>query len=208
LAYFLNASGIVTDDLIGDGYDVAQSLRLKMANAFFKMSRSRSTRLSSASSSLTRVSREEATGPLSRSSSRFQRYNRFVPERPNRSTTDCAECPSRSICTPGFWSPPHKVLQRLLEPREGCEEASPRCRAKVLRDRSIVNRFEQSVGSGSITPDRRDIRESNRALIEMIRRDSFSTVRMRVRSVIGNHLPTTQNRTEVHEPGLVLHRRR
>lgn len=102
LAYFLNASGIVTDDLIGDGYDVAQSLRLEMANAFFKMSRSRSTRLSSASSSLTRVLREEATGPLSRSSSRFQRYNRFVPERPSRSTTDCAECPPRSICTASF----------------------------------------------------------------------------------------------------------
>jgi len=68
LTYFLNASRMITDDLIGDSYDVAQSLRLKMANAFFKMSRSRSTRLSSASSSLTRESREEATGPLSRSS--------------------------------------------------------------------------------------------------------------------------------------------
>ena len=43
---------------------ICYSLRPKIANAFFKMSRSRSTRLSSASSSRTLPSRDPATGPL------------------------------------------------------------------------------------------------------------------------------------------------
>ena len=56
-----------------------------MANAFFKMSRSRSTRCSSNSSSRTRASRDVAAGPHCASCSRFQRYSRLVLDKPSRS---------------------------------------------------------------------------------------------------------------------------
>ena len=55
------------------GVNVGQTCRPKMANAFFRMSRSRSTRSNSASSWRTRSSRRSATGPALATSLRFQR---------------------------------------------------------------------------------------------------------------------------------------
>src|SRR6185312_16300401 len=75
---------------------LGHSLRPKMANAFFKMSRSRFTRSSSASSSRTRSSSVAATGPLWRSCCCFQRYRSVGPERPSRWATEGALWPSSS----------------------------------------------------------------------------------------------------------------
>ncbi len=56
--------------------------RLKMAKAFFKTSRSRSTRRRSSSHWRTRLSRVAAAAPFWRSSLAFQRYNRLTLLRP------------------------------------------------------------------------------------------------------------------------------
>ena len=60
-------------ELFDQGVGVGYALRLKMANAFFKMSRSRSTRRSSSSSWATRSPRVRAAGPARCTASRFQR---------------------------------------------------------------------------------------------------------------------------------------
>ena len=61
------------DDPVDGGKDVAYAFRPKMANAFFKMSRSVSTRLSSTSNRRTRSSRASAVRPDWPISSRRQR---------------------------------------------------------------------------------------------------------------------------------------
>src|SRR4029077_15373588 len=64
---------------LGDhGVDLLQVAWLKMAKAFFRMSRSRSVRRSSSSSCRTRASRVEATWPCWPRASAFQRYSREV----------------------------------------------------------------------------------------------------------------------------------
>src|SRR5690606_2253281 len=85
--------------LIDPGVHVSHPSRPKMLNAFFRMSRSRSTRRSSASSSRTRASRPTAVAPPCCSSFRFQLYSRFGCDSPSRSQTDGAEWPSSSIRT-------------------------------------------------------------------------------------------------------------
>jgi hypothetical protein len=59
-------------ELLDEGVDVGYGIWPKMANAFFKMSRSRSTRRSSASSWATRSPRLRAAGPAWRNDSFFQ----------------------------------------------------------------------------------------------------------------------------------------
>lgn len=87
----------------GDGFDsrihVGHSLRPKMTNAFFRMSRSRVTRARSVSSSCTRASSDSATGPDAFSCSALQRYRTLGLASPNRSATEAAECPSSYIAT-------------------------------------------------------------------------------------------------------------
>ncbi len=73
--------------LIDAGVHVPHPSRPKMANAFFKMSRSCSTRRSSASSSRTRPSRPTAAAPPWRIASRFQLYSRLGLDQP-QSLTD------------------------------------------------------------------------------------------------------------------------
>src|SRR5690606_8253799 len=68
--------------LIDPRIHVSHPSRPKMLNAFFRMSRSRSTRRSSASSSRTRASRPTAVAPPCCSSFRFQLYNRFGCDSP------------------------------------------------------------------------------------------------------------------------------
>ena len=61
---FCNRCDAFLADRFNSRIHICYSLRPKMANAFFKTSRSRSTRRSSVSSSRTRPSSELATGPL------------------------------------------------------------------------------------------------------------------------------------------------
>src|SRR6056297_2347135 len=84
---FGNISMTFLNDSFHGRIDVSYSLRPKIANAFFNMSLSRSTRRRSASRSLTFASSELATGPLFSSCSCFQRYKTLAFEMPNRSTT-------------------------------------------------------------------------------------------------------------------------
>src|SRR5690606_29540396 len=86
-------------NLFDCGEDVGYPSRPKMLNAFFKMSRSRSTRRSSSSSRRTRCSRSEASAFLPPRNSFFQRYSVLVAEIPSRSQTDRAVCPSSNIRT-------------------------------------------------------------------------------------------------------------
>ena len=55
--------GALKGELFDEGIGLAQACRLKMANAFFKMSRSRSTRRSSSSSWATRSPKVRPAGP-------------------------------------------------------------------------------------------------------------------------------------------------
>ena len=55
--------GALKGELFNEGISLAQAFRLKMANAFFKMSRSRSTRRSSSSSWATRSPKVRPAGP-------------------------------------------------------------------------------------------------------------------------------------------------
>ncbi|MFN3151574.1 hypothetical protein [Bremerella sp.] len=61
IANFTHARHVLGDNLLRHRNPIDQSLRLKIANAFFSTSRSRSTRFNSSSSSFTRLSREAAT---------------------------------------------------------------------------------------------------------------------------------------------------
>ena len=63
-AHLVHHSDIAIDVSSCDRVDICYSLRPTMLKAFFKMSRSRSTRRSSASSSRTLPSRNPAIGPL------------------------------------------------------------------------------------------------------------------------------------------------
>src|SRR5262249_26723089 len=81
------------------GVDLRQVAWLKMAKAFFRMSRSRSVRRSCSSSGRTRASRVEATWPCRPRASAFQRYSREVWWMPRLRATEGAEWPSSSICT-------------------------------------------------------------------------------------------------------------
>src|SRR5262249_8214325 len=84
------------------GVDLLQVAWLKMAKAFFRMSRSRSARRSCSSSCRTRASRVEATWPCWPRASAFQRYSREVWRMPRLRVTEGAEWPSSSICTASF----------------------------------------------------------------------------------------------------------
>lgn len=68
-----NPEHLLCSNRLNGCVDISYSLRPKIANAFFKMSRSRSTLRSSFSSSRTRASSELATGPLRCSRSCFHR---------------------------------------------------------------------------------------------------------------------------------------
>src|SRR5580698_6933501 len=72
------------NQLIDPGVHVPHPSRPKMESAFFRMSRSRSTRRSSASNSRTRPSRPTAAAPPWRTASRLQRYKMFGLDSPNR----------------------------------------------------------------------------------------------------------------------------
>src|SRR5215471_17707690 len=73
------------------GVDLPHVGWLKMAKAFFKMSRSRSVRRSCSSSCRTRISRAEAAVPAWSSVWAFQRYSNEVCGRPRFSATDTGE---------------------------------------------------------------------------------------------------------------------
>ena len=72
-AYRCRGQRVVVGDRLDGGVHVGYSCRPKMANAFFRMSRSRSARCNSISNSRTRASSDVATGPVRSSWSRFQR---------------------------------------------------------------------------------------------------------------------------------------
>ena len=91
--------GALEGELFDEGIGFAQACRLKMANAFFRMSRSRSTRRSSSSSWATRSPKVRPAGPARCRIACFQLYRTFGSERPSRSATDGAEWPSRSNWT-------------------------------------------------------------------------------------------------------------
>src|SRR5579864_446395 len=86
------------------GIDLLQVAWLKMAKAFFRMSRSRSVRRSCSSSWRTRASKVAAGWPSWPRASAFQRYSREVCGMPRFSATEGAEWPSSSICTASFLS--------------------------------------------------------------------------------------------------------
>src|SRR5947207_6109219 len=99
IAHRNQRKGALKGELFDEGIRLTQVCRLKMANAFFRMSRSRSTLRSSSSSWATRSPKVRPAGPARCRMAFFQLYRTFGPVSPSRSATEGAECPSRSNWT-------------------------------------------------------------------------------------------------------------